>query len=78
MEGTMSTLRSKVPALLAKKGWDAKVFAGHCMVAGMSADTAKRLADGDTEVRTSTLEVAAKVLGVKSIADILDIEPTEQ
>ena len=68
----MGQLKSRVPDLIASKGWDTKTFTAHCMLAGISSDTAYRLARGDTNFRPETLRVAAGVLGVNSISDIVD------
>jgi hypothetical protein len=71
-EAVMGKLRSHVPELLVKKGWDTKTFTAHCMLAGLSSDTAYRLAKGDTNFSTSTLSIVAGVLGVASISQVID------
>lgn len=73
-EAGMSKLVSYVPQLLASKGWDVKTFAAYMMLKGAGQDTAYRLARGDTDVTTKTLELAAEVLEVCSIAQIMDVD----
>ena len=70
----MGKLVSHIPELLAKKGWSAKDFVAHCMLAGMGQSTAYRLANGETNIQPATLQLAASVLGVSSITEIIDIE----
>jgi len=74
-DGVMVGLRSHVPELLSKLGWDTRTFAAYCMLKGIGQDTAYRLARGDTNFTTQTLSVVADVLKVDSIADIIDIDP---
>lgn len=74
-EAVAMGLRSRIPELLAAKGWDPKKFAAYCMLEGLSADTANRLARGDTDARTKTLAKVAKVLGVAKFDDMIFIEP---
>lgn len=68
----MGKLHSHVPELLVKKGWTKQQFIAHCMLAGMSSDTAYRLARGDTNFSTSTLNVVVSVLGLSSISEVID------
>ncbi len=81
-EAVAMGLRSKIPELLAAKGWTQRKFAARCMEAGLAVDTANRLARGETDVRTSTLRVVAKVLGVTSFDDMIviteDPDPRDQ
>jgi hypothetical protein len=74
----MGKLISFVPDLLDQKGWDKKTFAAYCMLRKMSQDTARRLAEGETNFNTETLRIAAEVLEVKSIADLIDLSFEEQ
>lgn len=67
-------LVSRVPELLEAKGWSVNEFTGRCLLAGLSADTARRLARGDTKFNSETLAVAAKVFGLDSISDVVDIK----
>lgn len=64
----------RVPELLKQKGWKATKLAGLMMVRGSSPDTAYRMARGETQFTTGTLLMVAKILGVKSISDLVDIE----
>ncbi len=75
-EAVAMGLRSRIPELLAAKGWDPKQFAAYCMLEGLSADTANRLARGDTDARTKTLAKVAKVLGVTKFDDMIIIDPS--
>ena len=70
-------LKNFVPELLAQKGMDKNTFIAYCMLAGMGQDTAYRLARGEVDFTTKTLEAARKVLGVPSISDIIDHVPEE-
>lgn len=74
----MVGLRNNVPELLSKLGWDTRTFAAYCMLRGIGQDTAYRLARGNTNFTIQTLAVVADVLGVKSIGDIIDIDPGEK
>jgi DNA-binding Xre family transcriptional regulator len=69
-DAVMGKTISRIPEMLVKKGWDTKTFVANCMLAGMSQQTAYRLAGGDMNVRLSSLEVAAQVLGT-SIGEII-------
>lgn len=73
-DAAIGKLVSHVPELLARKGWTSKEFVAHCMLAGMSQSTAYRLANGDTNIQPATLQIAASVLGVSSISEIIDVE----
>lgn len=70
-------LISHVPALLQKKGWTKKQFVARCMLANLGADVAYRVANGETNLTTRTLAIAAKVLGQKSISSLVDLRNTE-
>jgi hypothetical protein len=70
----MNGMKSFVPELIQKKGWDTKAFVAHCMLAGMGSDTAYRLARGDTNFKVDTLRQAAAILGVSTISDMIEIE----
>lgn len=69
----MGKLKNHVPELLAAKGWDAKTFAAHCMLAGLSQDTAYRLIRGETNFNTDTIRVVADILELSSIGKVIDI-----
>jgi hypothetical protein len=73
-EAVMGELKSHVPELLEKRGWNTKTFVAHCMLAGLGQETAYRLARGDVNVNIETVKVAAKVLGVESISEVIDLE----
>lgn len=66
-------LVNHIPELLAEKKMDTKTFIAYCMLQGMSQSTAYSLVNGDTNVKTTTLQMAATVLGV-SIGQILTVE----
>jgi hypothetical protein len=70
----MGELVSFVPRLLEEKGWNVKTFVAHCMLAGLSSDTAYRLARGETGFTVDTMKTVAEVLGVSSISNVIDIE----
>lgn len=70
----MARLKNRLPELLTRKGWDKKVFVAHCMLAGLGQDTAYRLVRGNTNFTLETMGEFAKVLGVPSIGDIIDID----
>lgn len=70
----MSEIKSFVPELIQRKGWDTKTFAAHCMLAGMGQETAYRLARGDTNFNVDTLRRVAAILGVSTIGEVMDIE----
>lgn len=70
----MNGLKSFVPELIQRKGWDAKTFAAHCMLSGLGQDTAYRMARGDTDFTVDTLRKVAKILDVSSISQIMDLE----
>ena len=70
-------LKNKLDDLLAEKGWDSKMFVGYCIIEGLSHDTANRLVKGETQFTTETIAVFAKVLGVNSIADVIDLDNDE-
>jgi VIT1/CCC1 family predicted Fe2+/Mn2+ transporter len=67
-------LVSHVPELLNRLGMDSKTFKAKCMLAGMSEDTARRLINGETQITPKNLAIAASVLGVSSISEIVDVE----
>ncbi len=62
---------SKLPALLAAKGWDRRKFLGRCVEWGIGIDTAKRLYEGDPYTTTKTLKILAAMLEVE-IGDIVE------
>ena len=66
-------LINHIPQLLEEKNMDAKTFVAHCMLQGMAQSTAYSLVNGETNVRATTLQIAASVLGV-SIGQILTVE----
>jgi transcriptional regulator with XRE-family HTH domain len=76
-EAAVGELKSFVPELLEKKGWDTKTFVAYCMLAGMGANTAYRLARGETNVSVDTLSIAAQVLGVDTISEVIDLDPEQ-
>jgi len=61
------------PELLASKGMTERDFTAACIKAGLSQDTARRLMSGDTNFSTNTLKIVAKILGVRSIGNVVDI-----
>jgi hypothetical protein len=68
----VAKLRSHIPDLIAAKGWSPNVFIGLCIQNGISMDTAKKMVNGKTNLSNDTLSVAASVLGVSSIAQLID------
>lgn len=74
----MGELKSRVPELLAEKGWSVRTFVAHCMLAGIGMDTAYRVARGGTNVKAQTLASIAKILGVPSISDIIDLNDGDE
>lgn len=74
----MTGLCNKTLPILARLGWDSKKFAAECMLKGLGQDTAYRLVRGETNFQTQTLAMVADVLGVPSIADIIDIERADE
>jgi len=70
----MGKPKSSIPDLLRSKGWSKQYFTGQCMVAGLSYDTARRLAKGDTQFTVDTLATVARVLGVSSISELVDFD----
>lgn len=67
-------LKSFVPDLIQKKGWDTKRFVATCMLNGLGQDTAYRLARGDTNFTTDTLYKVAEILGASTLVELIDIE----
>ena len=67
-------LKSFVPDLIQKKGWDTKRFVATCMLSGLGQDTAYRLSRGDTNFNTDTLRKVAEILGASTLTDLIDIE----
>ena len=73
--GSMGKLKNLIPGLLVQKGWQIKKFVALCMLEGLSEQTAYRMARGEvTQFTTNTLLIAAEVLGVKSICELIDLE----
>ncbi len=70
----MNGLKSFVPELIQKKGWDVKTFAAHCMLVGMGQSTAYRLARGETNFNIETLQQIMDILEVSSISELVDVE----
>lgn len=71
----MSGMVNRVPALIVKRGLTTKEFVAYCMLKGMGTNTAYRLARGDTDNYTvESLAMAAEILKVKSIAELVDID----
>jgi len=66
-------LVNHIPELLVEKHMEAKNFVAYCMLQGMAQSTAYSLVNGETNVKSKTLQIAASVLGV-SIGQILTIE----
>ncbi|RJX17511.1 MAG: hypothetical protein C4575_12775 [Desulforudis sp.] len=72
-EAAMGKLKNHVPELLVEKGWDIKTFVAHCMLAGLSQDTAYRLSRGETNFNTETLRVIADIFELSSLGKVIDI-----
>jgi len=70
----MLKLKSRIPMLLEKKGWNEHIFVAHMMILDVSRGTSEKLARGDLNVYTKNLEAAATVLGVRSISEIMELE----
>jgi transcriptional regulator with XRE-family HTH domain len=70
-------LVSRIPDLVRQRGWTEREFIGRCIIAGTSADTAKRLLRGSTSATTRTLAQIAKVFAVQSISELMDLPPGE-
>ena len=68
MEGVIS----HIPALIKKRGWSLQIWQGHCLLAGLSTRTAIRLYEGETNLTTRTLLKAAGILGISSVADLVE------
>jgi len=66
-------LINHIPELLAEKHMETKTFVAYCMLQGMAQTTAYSLVRGETNVKSTTLQIAASVLGV-SIGQILENE----
>jgi hypothetical protein len=66
-------LVNHIPELLVEKNLDAKTFVAYCMLQGMAQSTAYSLVNGETNMRSKTLQIAASVLGV-GIGQILENE----
>lgn len=66
-------LINHIPELLKEKNMEAKTFVAYCMLQGMAQTTAYSLVNGETNVKSRTLQIAASVLGV-SIGQILENE----
>ena len=71
---TVGTIRSKIPDLIAAKGWDTRKFIAECYMAGLHQDTAAKLANGATNFNDKTLAIVAGVLGVRSLSDLKDFD----
>lgn len=72
-EAAMGKLKNYVPELLVEKGWDTKTFVAHCMLAGLSQDTAYRLSRGETNFNTETLRVVADLFNLPSLGKVIDL-----
>ena len=67
-------LQSFIPQILEELDWDRKIFKAHCLLNGVSADTADRLYYGETNVYSEkTLARVTRILGRKSIAEVMDL-----
>jgi hypothetical protein len=65
-------LVNHVPELLNRLGMDSKTFQAKCMLDGMSESTSRRILNGETQITSKNLGIAAGVLGV-SIGEIIEI-----
>ena len=64
---------SHIPEILEDKGWSLDEFKGYCLIGGLSAHTAIRLANGRTEITVDTLAKVTKVLSKSSIAEVMEL-----
>lgn len=69
----MGELKSRVPMLLAAKGWSKTQFVKLCILADISQDTAYRLANGDTNFNSVTLKKVAEIFALPSISQVIDL-----
>ncbi|MDD5367438.1 MAG: hypothetical protein PHQ40_00270 [Anaerolineaceae bacterium] len=76
MEAAMG-LKNFVPELLAQKGIDKNTFIAYCLLEKLGQDTAYRFLRGEVDFSTKTLNKVRKILGVNSIAEIVDYVPCE-
>jgi hypothetical protein len=73
MENTNVVIKSKIPELLKALEMDKNEWRGHCILRGLSADTADKLFDGDINIRVLTLEAAANILGVRDPGELVEL-----
>ena len=74
----MGDLVNFVSELLDKKQMSKPDFVLEMLKQGISQDTSYRLIRGETNFTTETLRTAAKVLGVESINEVIDISGNGQ
>ena len=74
----MGDLVNFVSELLDKKQMSKPDFVLAMLNQGISQDTSYRLIRGETNFTTETLRTAAKVLGVESINEVIDISGNGQ
>ena len=60
----MGKTRTIIAALAAERGISRRQFEGLCYAEDLSLDTARKIWNGDASVQVSSLETAARVLGV--------------
>jgi len=60
----MGKTRTTIAALAAERSISLRQFEGLCYAEGLSLDTARKIWNGDANVQVSSLETAARVLGV--------------
>ena len=70
----VGNIKSKIPELIAARGWDTRKFIAECYAAGLSQDTGASLASGATNFNDRTMRIVAGVLGVSSISELKDFE----
>jgi len=72
-EAAMATLINRVPQLLRQKGWNNKTFVIRCMEADLGQDTAYRFLRGDTNFTAETIAAVARVLGVSTMGEVIEM-----
>ncbi|KKQ07912.1 MAG: hypothetical protein US19_C0035G0023 [Candidatus Daviesbacteria bacterium GW2011_GWB1_36_5] len=71
-------VKSFVPDLCRERNWDYLAFRGHCVMAGLSVDTADRLFEGDPGTTVKTLAIVTRrVFGLDNIAQVMNVNGNE-
>ena len=70
----MGKIVSLIPSLVVKSGMNKREFIGRCFAEGLSLDTGQKLVDGETNISAATLAVAARILGVNDLGELMNFD----